>query len=284
MRHTHRILITLIFASFCVVFWMFLSHRIFSQKSPEIASELPLSTVVSAEPESPKKTTGEDTSLTHLEITPANIIWFSNYYRKQNGLAPLLENTLLKKSAQGKTNHMIKYRYFAHTQPGTSTGFDFFIDEQNYEFIKIGENLAMGDYSTSQELVTAWMNSNSHRKNILDSEYTEIGVHVAMGSIHDKPTLIITQHFGRPKKICPTVNESSKEAIASINKKIEQLGKEINVKEKELQGSGVIPESSFTEYYELVKTYNTFISNLQVIIDEYNVQVKRFDACVRAKR
>ncbi len=288
MRYLQRIIPTTFFGLFCIGIWLLSSGKItFFQKT---ASH---NVAASASTESIEKTQTNTSSYTkndtesHMTITPANIVWFSNYYRSEEGIRPLIQRKALNDSARAKNNHMLAHDYFAHTQPNTSIGFESFIDQQQYSFIKIGENLAMGDYSTSQEVVEAWMKSASHRKNILDPDYIEIGVNVAHGIIHGKNVILITQHFGRPSKTCPAINENTQNMIGTLTKKIEQLRTEILIQQKELEGSGAQDTESpvrIAEYNKLVDSYNTFVKNLQVMIDTYNEQVRAFETCVYNKK
>jgi uncharacterized protein YkwD len=208
----------------------------------------------------------ETEGLKRLALTPANVVWYSNYYRNQVGLPPLIQRKALNQSALAKNTNMFLYRYFDHTQPGSTIGFDRFIDDQGYLFIKVGENLAMGDFTTSKEVVDAWMKSPSHKKNILDTTYTEIGVNVKTGTMQGKEVVLITQHFGKPRKSCPTIDSSIKDAIADLNVEIKQINSSISA------GNG--------DYNTLVTTYNDSVARMGTLVEKYNAQVKAFDTCV----
>src|SRR5262249_52419968 len=69
-----------------------------------------------------------------------------------------------------------------------------------YNFRYLGENIAYG-FGTAQGVMTAWMNSPGHRANILDPNYTEIGIAVAYAA-DGMPYL--TQFFGSPMPGNPT--------------------------------------------------------------------------------
>ena len=127
----------------------------------------------------------------HLELTPSNVIWFTNYERAINKVAPLASSPQLNRSSSDKVADMFAYQYFDHTRPGSPRGFDVFFDKENYDYIKIGENLAMGNFKTSKEVVDAWMKSPEHRRNILDPVYTNIGVSVESGTFAGNQTFII---------------------------------------------------------------------------------------------
>lgn len=205
-------------------------------------------------------------ALKRLDLTPANIVWYSNYYRNKASLPPLIQRKALNQSALAKNTNMLLFHYFDHTQPGSTIGFDHFIDDQKYEFIKVGENLAMGDFSTSKEVVDAWMKSPAHKKNILDTTYTEIGVSVKRGTMQGKEVVIITEHFGKPRKSCPTIDDSIKTAISDLSEEIKKIDASIAA------GNG--------DYNTLATTYNDSIARMGILVEKYNNQVRIFDACV----
>ena len=72
---------------------------------------------------------------------------------------------------------MVNKNYFNHTSPTYGSPFDM-MKQFGISYNTAGENIAMGQ-KTPSEVVTAWMNSEGHRKNILSSNFTQIGVGVA---------------------------------------------------------------------------------------------------------
>ena len=113
------------------------------------------------------------------EITPENIVQVINLERQANGIAPLAVNNQLQTAARNKSVDMIVHNYFDHYAFG-KTPWSFILAE-NYNYQVAGENLAMG-FRTSEGVVNAWMNSPTHRANILNSEFQEIGVGVVKGA------------------------------------------------------------------------------------------------------
>jgi len=102
------------------------------------------------------------------------VIDLTNNERKKNGLPPLKADPSLSKVAQTKSNDMEAKHYFSHTSPTYGSPFDMMRDF-GVTYKAAGENIAMGQ-TTAQQVVTAWMNSEGHRKNILSASYTNIGV------------------------------------------------------------------------------------------------------------
>lgn len=95
-----------------------------------------------------------------------------NYYRMVSGVMPLIKEDTLCKAAYKRSTE-IKTK-FSHTRPNGSSCFTV-LDEFDYSRNYCGENIAAGQRSAVQ-VVSAWMNSEGHRNNILNSSYSYIGV------------------------------------------------------------------------------------------------------------
>jgi uncharacterized YkwD family protein/spore coat assembly protein SafA len=102
-----------------------------------------------------------------------------NQERSKHGLQPLKLNWELSRVARYKSQDMIDKNYFSHTSPTYGSPFTM-IKNFGISYRAAGENIAAGQ-KTPQEVMNAWMNSEGHRKNILSSQYTEIGVGYAKG-------------------------------------------------------------------------------------------------------
>ena len=127
-------------------------------------------------------------------ITPEAVIGLVNQARLGNGLNILEENNKLSQAAAEKAEDMVSHNYFAHNSPKGITPW-FWIEKNKYEYVYAGENLAM-DFMTAEKEQQAWMNSASHKKNILNPNYQEIGVAVKQGMINGHLTTIAVQEFG----------------------------------------------------------------------------------------
>ncbi len=103
-----------------------------------------------------------------------------NQIRKNHGLKPLTVNWQLSRVARYKSQDMLDKKYFSHTSPTYGSPFDM-IKAFNISYKTAGENIAMG-YTTPSAVVNGWMNSTGHRANILNANFTQIGVgYVANG-------------------------------------------------------------------------------------------------------
>ncbi len=109
----------------------------------------------------------------------SQVVQLVNEERAKVGLKPLKENWELARVARFKSQDMIDHRYFSHQSPTYGTPFQM-IKDFGLTYHAAGENIAAGQTS-AQAVVTAWMNSDGHRKNILSSQFTEIGVGYVTG-------------------------------------------------------------------------------------------------------
>ena len=136
-------------------------------------------------------------------VLPSVVINLTNEERADNSAKPLVRNEVLDKAAKMKAEHMAKNEYFAHFSPAGVSPWHWF-DEVGYVYAHAGENLAI-HFTDSSEVVEAWMDSPTHRKNIVDKRYTEIGVGTAKGKFEGYETVYVVQLFGAPAvKIAPT--------------------------------------------------------------------------------
>lgn len=130
------------------------------------------------------------------DITSEQVVELTNKKRAENGLAPLKINSLLNEAAQRKAGDMFTLNYWAHRSPSGRDPWSFFI-EVGYKYFYAGENLAR-DFMNSGSAVEAWMDSPTHRDNILNNKYEEIGVAVVNGTLDGVETTLVVQLFGTP--------------------------------------------------------------------------------------
>ena len=104
----------------------------------------------------------------------AEVIRLVNVIRRENGLGELSVNWELSRVARYKSQDMSDKRYFSHTSPTYGSPFQM-MKAFGITYRHAGENIAYG-YSSPQAVVNGWMNSEGHRKNILNPNFTQIGV------------------------------------------------------------------------------------------------------------
>ena len=114
---------------------------------------------------------------TNFAAYQQEVVNLVNKERAKYGLSALKSNSSLANVATIKSQDMVNKNYFSHTSPTYGSPFDM-MKQFGISYKTAGENIAMGQ-KTPSEVVTAWMNSEGHRKNILSSSFTQIGVGVA---------------------------------------------------------------------------------------------------------
>ena len=130
------------------------------------------------------------------EVVSSTLIELANQDRKSMGLLPLKENSILNQAALAKAEDMIENDYFNHTSPSGITPWYWF-KQKGYVYKAAGENLAIG-FLDSAEVEKAWTESPSHRQNLLNSNFKEIGIAVVRGNFQGNETTVVVQLFGNP--------------------------------------------------------------------------------------
>lgn len=120
----------------------------------------------------------------------------TNTDRGVNNVSDLTVSPALVAIAQTKANDMAQKGYFAHVSPEGKNPWYWFA-QGGYKFVYAGENLAV-DFSDSADVERAWMNSPTHRANILNNHFTQIGIATAVGTFEGHQTTFVVQEFGTP--------------------------------------------------------------------------------------
>jgi len=225
-------------------------------------------------------------------LTREGVIAETNNQRQINlGLGYALEESVfLDQAAQAKVDDMFAGQYFEHVSPqGRDAA--YFIGNTGYEYIAIGENLAMGNYKGDAALVKAWMDSPGHRENILKKGFTQIGAAVGYGSINGRMAWLAVQEFGTPESACPTVDEKlstkidgEKILLDDYANKQEMYSGDIDMKKDVVE---ILEEdlsrltsssNSYSKIKEVQDKLNTAIREVNLLIDEYNASVAQAKA------
>lgn len=130
---------------------------------------------------------------TEIKATDFNenkIVELVNTKRADINLPALKINTQLNEAAKNKALDMFKDQYWAHNSPSGKTPWTF-IRAAKYKYRYAGENLAKG-FESESSLVEGWMNSTSHRENMLSKKYNEVGIADVEGTLNgEKVTLTV---------------------------------------------------------------------------------------------
>lgn len=142
--------------------------------------------------------TRETAGLRDLERVRAGILAEVNAQRKKAGVPPLGANALLDRAAQRHAEDMLARGYFAHESPARKTVRER-AREAGYDWRAVGENIAEGQF-TVDEVMRTWMDSPGHRRNILDPDFRELGVGLALGRSGSGYRVLWAQAFGTARK------------------------------------------------------------------------------------
>jgi len=222
-------------------------------------------------------------------LTRAGTINQTNLQRKQNGNLPALaENSLLDKAAQNKLADIFTQQYFEHVSPQGKGPADL-AKNVGYQYVIIGENLALGNFKDDAALVQAWMNSPGHRANILQPKYQDIGVAVGQGIYQGKKVWVAVQEFGRPLSSCPAVDVSLKDQIVSVKADVDSILPQLqslknqidSAPEPKTQNEANAYNQMVTQYNDLVKIYNNKVDLLKQDTAVYNAEVEAFNLCAQ---
>jgi hypothetical protein len=133
---------------------------------------------------------------TPLPLTAETLVFLTNEERLRNDRPALSINEKLTIAATKKASDVLANDYFAHTTPNGKQFFKW-IQEENYQYRSAGENLAIA-FTEPSSVIHAWMMSKTHKENLLDPYYSEIGIAVMEGEFEGDTTTIIVQLFGEP--------------------------------------------------------------------------------------
>ena len=121
---------------------------------------------------------------------------YTNQIREQQGCGPLRLDSALVKAAGKQASDMVRRHYMDHTNPDGQDPGDR-MAAAGYRGSSWGENIAAG-YDSAQKVVAAWMQSDGHRKNILNCRFTSIGIGYDPGRVRsDWGPGSWVQDFGR---------------------------------------------------------------------------------------
>jgi uncharacterized protein YkwD len=148
-----------------------------------------------AEP-TPQDTTEPPSSGGGTNAQERQVLDYTNQIRQQQGCRPLRLNSALVDAAGRHASDMVRRHYLDHTNPDGQDPGDR-MAAAGYRGSSWGENIAAG-YDSAQKVVAAWMQSDGHRKNILNCRFTSIGIGYDPGQVKsDSGQGSWVQDFGR---------------------------------------------------------------------------------------
>src|SRR5258708_7038210 len=146
-------------------------------------------------------------------VDQKELIRLTNVERQKAGLGEVTEDSRLDQAALEKGKNMFAENYWAHFSPSGKDPWGF-INGAGYKFTYAGENLARNFYN-SPEVVTAWMASPTHKENIVNPHYQDVGMAVLEGTLNGQKTILVVQEFGSAAEYTAQTTPSSTPQIAS---------------------------------------------------------------------
>lgn len=221
------------------------------------------------------------------DLSVEGIYVWTNVKRHLTGVPrSFLRSESLNEIARRRALDMFTKQYFEHTSP-EGRGASEVAAEVGYEFVAIGENIALGNFENDEDLVTAWMNSPGHRANILSPKFVELGVAVEAGTFKGQSTWIGVQIFGKPLSLCRLPDERSKTDIERNRNQIHVYDaklKGLNAELESLRARDPVPAEEYNqkvaEYNVLVNQINPLNIETKRLVDFYNEGVQVFNLCV----
>lgn len=214
------------------------------------------------------------------KISIDGIIYYTNIERSKVGLSPLVKSIKLNSSAGAKTDDMFSAQYFEHVAPDGETAADL-VKSFDYKFQIVGENLALGIFQTDQTLVQAWMNSPTHKANILNPKFTEIGAAVGIGEYKGQKQWIAVQHFAKPIPLCTEIDESVQLSINIEKTALELDERELQKRAGVIESDPTIDKEYINEYNNMVNDYNERLNKLREVIANFNDTIVEYNTCVK---
>jgi hypothetical protein len=195
-------------------------------------------------------------------ITPEAVVLQTNEVRVSSGLSGLTLSDELSQAALAKGQDMFTDQYWSHTAPDGTEPWSF-IEASGYKYKVAGENLAR-DFMNTSDMVSAWMASPTHKANLMNSKFQEIGIAVIDGKLNGFETTLVVQMFGTPgvKSQVAAVPEPTKKIAAK-----EVLGdEEVAVEENMAVVEDVVSPMTFRESVLLTPLQITKAFFLAVIV------------------
>lgn len=234
----------------------------------------------------PKKLLPKQASLsgpsTEGNINEKMIIDLTNVERVREGRTSLLAwNEKLSLMAYQKAQDMLTRQYFAHESPDGKSVSDL-AGGVGYLYRLVGENLAVGNFHTNEELIKGWMESPGHRENMLKEGYTEMGAAAIEGVYEGDRVWMAVQEFGKPFPDCEKPDPIVKAEIAQLNAELSALDEGIALARAvvETTPDETIRTQKISDYNTLVEVYNSLVPKLKTLINSYNASVRAYNACL----
>lgn len=220
-------------------------------------------------------------------VLPGVLASLTNNERQDNNLPALSVSPLLTQAAELKAQDMAEKSYFAHTSPEGKTPW-YWLDQVGYQYDYAGENLAI-NFSDSEDVTDAWMNSPTHRANIVKTAYTEVGTGIATGQYEGRETIFVAQVYANPRSQPLAMSQIKGEPEATVTLPVEtpveisvetptETALETTTEETEILGASVSETSVATS------SGKSPLSDRNIVDPELQAEPNSFEKAIASPR
>ncbi len=205
------------------------------------------------------------------DITVQQVLNLTNQRRADAGLPALKLDGRLADAARRKAADMFTFNYWAHVNPQNNREPWYFFDAAGYQYRYAGENLAR-DFGATSPLVQAWIDSPTHRDNLLSSRYQDTGIAVVNGTLEGIETTLVVQLFGTLQNPSAIPRVSAASNITSENSENSEIPA---LRQSDLSGSPSIPIFSPLDISKSIALSTLVLIAAVIIIDSFLVWRRR---------
>lgn len=192
----------------------------------------------------------------------SQVVELINQEREKQGVGSVTMNEHLNEYARRKAEDMVIRNYFAHVTPDGQMPWDI-IDRNKYPYFYVGENLAR-DFTSVTIAHEALMASPSHKRNILNKKYTDVGIAVVSGTIGGEETRVLVQLFGtQGRQQAPVAVKEEKEKQEQEQEQEQPLRQE----QREVMETEEPEEATSTEEPEEEQLDREVVAGREVVTD-----------------
>lgn len=216
----------------------------------------------------------------------SGVLAYTNVERYKAGLPFLTSNAELSQAAYAKLQDLFTRQYFAHEAPVSGDTISEVAKRYGYTYLTVGENLALGDFTSNKHVVESWMGSPGHKENILSPKYTEIGIAVGRGMHMGRNVWIAVQAFGMPRSSCPAIDDEVRQKLDTIENQLKILEVMADLRRDAIEENG-LSRSEYNErvalYNKVADLYNMYVAQHKKLVATFNDDVDAFNECVDTK-
>lgn len=214
-------------------------------------------------------------------ITVQQVLDAINQERANSGLSRLSLNRSLSTAATAKATDMFNVQYWAHTSPSGTSPWTF-IKHAGYQYSVAGENLAR-DFADTDEMVSAWMGSPTHKDNIMNGKFTETGIAVVDGKLEGIETTLVVQMFGTPAKAAGAITPNKTTSLSEVVPSVQAAGETPQEPQVTPNPASIVPENANPAFspLQLSKAFALAIVGLLIGVLSYDMIITEHRKTVR---